>query len=179
MNTPRSDDATAPLPPGTAAPDFRLPRAPDQTLALSSLRGRPAVLAFFPAVWEPVTAEQLLLLRDSLSRLRRLSAQLVGISVDDVWAQLAFARSRELDFPLLSDAEPKGRVARAYGVYRDEDGTTERALFVLDAAGIIRWREFVPVNVDPGVDGILTALERLNGQKGRPPDEPGSPGDRV
>jgi peroxiredoxin len=163
MNAPRSDGAPAPLPPGTSAPDFRLPHAPGQTLALASLRGRPAVLAFYPAAWEPVSAEQLLMLHQSLPELRRLGAQLVGISVDGVWTQLAFARARQLDFPLLSDAEPKGAVARAYGVYRAPEGTSERALFVLDAAGVVRWREVAPLSVDPGADGILTALERLCG----------------
>ena len=54
-------------------------------------------------------------------------------------------------------------MARAYGVYRGEDGTSERALFVLDAAEVIRWREVAPPNVDPGTDGVLTALERLPG----------------
>ena len=150
-----------PLPPGTPAPDFRLPRAPGQTLALDSLLGRPAVLAFYPADWEPVSSEQLRALQGYLHELRRLGAALVGISVDGVWSHLAFARAHGLAFPLLADAEPKGLVARAYGVYRTPDGLSARALFVLDGAGIIRWREVVSASVDPGVDGILTTLERL------------------
>ena len=158
-----ADRPPMPLPLGTLAPEFRLPRTPDQTLALGSLQGRPVVLAFYPADWEPVSAEQLVLLQQTLPELQRLGAELVGISVDTVWCHLAFVRAHQLGFPLLSDTEPKGMVARAYGVYREQDGTSERALFVLDAAGVIYWREVAPLNVDPGADGILTALEHLRG----------------
>jgi len=69
-------------------------------------------------------------------------------------------------FPLLADFEPKGQVARAYGVYRDHEGTTERALFVIDAGGVIRWSYVSPVGINPGADGILRALEAL-GQEPR------------
>ena len=161
MNAPPPDHPPAPLPPGTPAPDFRLHRTPEQTLALGGLRSRPVVLAFYPADWEPVSAEQLEALQQCLPELRRLGAALVGLSVDGAWCHLAFARAHQLGFPLLADCEPKGAVARAYGVYRADDGTSERALFVLDADGVIRWREVVPPCVDPGADGILTALERL------------------
>ena len=163
MRTPPPERPLAPLPPDTPAPDFRLRRAPHQTLALSSLLGQQVVLAFYPADWEPVSAEQLVTLQQCLPEIQHLDAVLLGLSVDGVWSHLAFARAHGFDFPLLADAKPKGRVARAYGVYRERDGTSERALFVLDAVGIIRWREVVPPNVDPGADGILTALERLRG----------------
>ena len=163
MTTPPPEHPPAPLPPGTPAPAFRLRRTLDQTLALSSLLGQLVVLAFYPADWEPVSAEQLATLQQFLPDFQRLGAVLLGLSVDGVWSHLAFARAHGFDFPLLADAEPKGRVARAYGVYRERDGTSERALFVLDAAGVIRWREVVPPSVDPGADGVLTALERLRG----------------
>ncbi len=163
MSIPPPARPLAPLPPDTPAPDFRLRRAPNQTLALSSLLGQLVVLAFYPADWEPVSAEQLATLQQCLPELQHLGAVLLSLSVDGVWSHLAFTRAHGLDFPLLADAEPKGLVARAYGVYRERDGTSERALFVLDAAGVIRWREVVPPNVDPGADGILTALERLRG----------------
>ena len=81
--------------------------------------------------------------------------------MDGVWCHRAFAEDRHLHFPLLSDFEPKGGVARTYGVYREHEGTTERALFVIDAAGVIRWSYVSPVGVNPGADGILDALERL------------------
>ncbi len=165
MSTPPPERPLAPLPPGTPAPDFRLRRTPDQTLTLSSLLGLLVVLVFYPADWEPVSAEQLATLQHFLPAIRHLGAELVGISVDGAWSHLAFARAHGFAFPLLADAEPKGLVARAYGVYRERDGTSERALFVLDTGGVIRWREVVPPNVDPGADGILTALERLRGEQ--------------
>jgi peroxiredoxin len=96
-----------------------------------------------------------------LSEFREHNAELVGISVDGVWCHAAFAADRKLHFPLLSDFEPKGAVARLYGAYREEDGTSERALFVLDGDGIIRWSYRSPVSVNPGADGILNALESL------------------
>ena len=64
-----------------------------------------------------------------------LGAELIGISVDGAWCHAAFARDRKLHFPLLADFEPKGDVARRYGVYRHKDGVSERALFVIDADG--------------------------------------------
>jgi peroxiredoxin len=88
-------------------------------------------------------------------------AEVLGISVDGIWCHLAFARERKLHIPLLSDFEPKGEVAKAYGVYRKDDGTSERALFVIDREGIIRWGYVSPVGVNPGADGILKALEAL------------------
>src|SRR6476646_4002866 len=78
---------------------------------------------------------------------------------------LAFSKDRKLRFPLLSDFEPKGEVARKYGVYRREDGVSERALFVIDKDGIIRWSYVSPIGVNPSAHGILNALEDLNSQK--------------
>ena len=155
--------APMPLAAGTAAPDFRLPTLPGQTLALGGLRGRPAILAFYPGDWRLVCSDQLTFLQEFLPQIARLGAALVAISVDSAWSHAAFAQARGLTFPLLADFEPKGAVARAYGVYRVQDGTSERAFFVIDARGIIRWRTVAPVAVDPGIDGVLTALEHLQG----------------
>ena len=151
----------SPLQPGTAAPDFSLPSTPDQRVSLSEFRGQPVVLAFYPADWSPVCGDQMALYNEILSEFRRFNAELIGISVDGIWCHLAFAGDRKLHFPLLADFEPKGNVARQYGVYRDHEGTTERALFVIDAEGIIRWSYVSPVGVNPGADGILRALEQL------------------
>jgi peroxiredoxin len=128
---------------------------------LSEFRGRPVIIAFYPEDWSPVCSDQLALYQAVLPEFRKFDAELVGISVDSVWSHLAFAKDRNLHFPLLSDFEPKGEVARTYQVYRANEGTTERALFVIDAAGIIRWSYVSPVGVNPGADGILRALESL------------------
>ena len=152
---------TAPLAPGTEAPDFELPSTPDQKLSLSGLRGRPVVLVFYPEDWSPVCSDQLALYQELQPEFARYDAQLVGISVDGIWCHLAFAQDRHLHFPLLADFEPKGEVSRLYGVYREGDGTSERALYVIDRDGIIRWGYVSPVGINPGADGILRALEEL------------------
>ena len=149
------------LPAGTAAPDFSLNSTPDQRVMLSEFRGQPVVLAFYPADWSPVCGDQMGLYNEMLSEFQNLGAELLGISVDGSWCHAAFSRDRKLHFPLLADFEPKGEVARRYGVYRQGDGTCERALFVIDADGVIRWSYVSPVGVNPGAEGILSALEEL------------------
>lgn len=164
MNDPQMP-SPVPLPPGTPAPDFTLPVAPDRTLSLRELRGRPVILAFYPADWSPVCGDQMALYNEILPEFERFNAALLGISVDGVWCHAAFARDRKLGFPLLSDFEPKGDVARAYGVYRPADGVTERALFVIDVEGDVAWSYVSPIAVNPGADGILAALESLVGSE--------------
>lgn len=150
---------------GTAAPEFTLKTTPDQAVSLSDFRGQPVVLAFYPADWSPVCGDQVTLYNEILPEFQNLGAELLGISVDGVWCHAAFARDRKLHFPLLSDFEPKGQVARTYGVYREGDGVTERALFVIDGEGIIHWSYVSPIGVNPGAAGILSALENLQQQK--------------
>ena len=149
------------LPPGAEAPDFTLRSTPDQWLTLTEFRGQPVVLAFYPADWSPVCGDQMALYNEILKEFHDLGAELIGISVDGAWCHAAFARDRKLHFPLLADFEPKGDVARRYGVYRDKDGVSERALFVIDADGKVHWSYVSPIGVNPGADGILSALEEL------------------
>lgn len=154
-----------PLGPGASAPEFMIPVTPDQKVSLTEFRGRPVVLAFYPADWSPVCGDQVTLYNEMRSEFERHSAQLLGISVDGVWCHLAFARHRKLQFPLLADFEPKGAVARRYGVYREQEGVSERALFVVDGNGKVAWSYVSPIGVNPGADGILDALERLGGTR--------------
>ena len=149
------------LPPGTPAPEFHLQTTPDQRVSLIEFRGRRLILAFYPADWSPVCGDQMALYNEVLPEFHKLHSELIGISVDGVWCHLAFAKDRKLHFPLLADFEPKGAVARAYGVYREPDGTSERALFVIDESGTIRWSYVSPIGINPGADGILDALEDL------------------
>ncbi len=150
-----------PLPPGTEAPDFELPSTPDHKVSLSEFRGQPVILAFYPEDWSPVCSDQMALYQEVLPEFQKSGAELLGISVDGIWSHLAFAKDRNLHFPLLADFEPKGEVARTYQVYRAKEGTSERALFVIDAEGIVAWSYVSPVGVNPGADGILRALENL------------------
>jgi peroxiredoxin len=147
---------------GTKAPDFTLKKSPDQTLSLSELRGQPVVLVFYPADWSPVCGDELALFNEVLPEFQRYGAQLLGISVDGVWCHKAYAKTRNLDFPLLADFEPKGEVSRKYGAYRAQDGFSERALFVLDGDGVIRWSYLSDVTKNPGADGVLAALEQMS-----------------
>jgi peroxiredoxin len=147
----------------TGAPDFKLQTLPpDQFISLSELRGRPVILVFYPADWSPVCGDQMVLYNELLPEFQRFNAALLGVSVDNYWCHLAFAKDRKLRFPLLSDFEPKGAVARSYVAYRQQDGISERALFVIDADGKIRWSYLSPLDVNPGAEGILDALEALD-----------------
>ncbi len=147
---------------GTQAPDFTLPSTPDQKVSLSEFRGKNVILVFYPADWSPVCGDQLALYNEVLPMFQKHNAQVIGLSVDGIWCHLAFTKERKYRFPLLTDFEPKGAVAKLYGAYREKEGTSERALFVLDREGIIRWSYLSPVGVNPGADGILDALEALS-----------------
>ena len=149
------------LPAGTPAPDFALPRSPYAAVSLADVRGQRVILVFYPADWEPVSQQQLTLYQEYLAAFARLGAVLLAISTDHVWCHGAFARAAGLSYPLLADAHPHGTVARAYGVYDEQTGLSARTLFVLDEHGVIRWRHTSPAAINPGVDGILTALEAL------------------
>jgi peroxiredoxin len=155
-----------PLKAGTLAPDFSLSSTPDQKVALSELRGKPVVLVFYPADWSPVCSDQLGLYSELLPEFYEFDAQIIGISVDGIWSHLAFSKDRKLHTPLLADFEPKGAVARLYGVYNEKTGEAERALFVIDAEGVIRWSYLSPVGINPGADGILKALALIAEHKG-------------
>ena len=146
---------------GTVAPAFSLHVTPDQKLSLSELRGKPVILAFYPADWSPVCGDQMALYNEILPEFQKHGAELIGVSVDGVWCHEAFAKDRHLHFPLAADFEPKGQIAMSYGAYRAEEGVCERALFVIDRNGVIAWSYRSPIAINPGADGILEALEDL------------------
>lgn len=161
-STPPLTPRATPVAPGMRAPDFCLNATPDQKMARSECAGRPVVLVFYPADWSPVCSDQLVLYQEIQAEFAKYRAQVLGISVDGAWCHAAFAQNRRLRFPLLADFQPKGAVARAYGVYRESDGFSERALFVIDAHGIVYWNHVSPLGVSPGADGILHALDGLS-----------------
>lgn len=162
----RSTDArstpTSILGPGTKAPEFSLYSTPDQKVSLSDFRGRPVVIAFYPADWSPVCSDQLSLYNQLLPEFERYNKpEILAISVDGIWSHIAFAKDRNLKFPILSDFEPKGDVSRRYGAYQTKVGESSRALFVIDEHGTVRWSYLSPVGVNPGADGIISALEAM------------------
>jgi peroxiredoxin len=156
--------ATEALQAETPAPDFELEARPGEMLSLADFRGRALIMAFYPADWSPVCSDQLALYNQVLPEFQRYGAELVGISVDGVWCHQAFTSDRNLHFPLLADFEPKGAVAKRYGVYDESIGESRRALFVIDGAGVIRWSYVSPVDINPGADGILAALDALDSE---------------
>lgn len=155
-------DSSGAQAPGTLAPDFRLQAETGEWLRLGELRGSPVVLVFYPADNSPVCSNQLALYNEARSMFESYDAQVLGISVDDSASHQAFAGALHLNYPLLSDDAPVGAVARAYGVYNERKGVCERALFVLDAQGVVRWSHVSPSGVNPGANGILEALESLD-----------------
>lgn len=144
---------------GEVAPDFTLSSTPEKTVTLKELRGKNVILAFYPADWSPVCSDQMALYNEMLKYFEKYNAVMLGISVDGAWCHHAFAKARQLHFDLLADFEPKGAVSSRYGVY--ENGVSQRALFVIDANGVIQWSYLSPIGQNPGADGILEALENL------------------
>jgi peroxiredoxin (alkyl hydroperoxide reductase subunit C) len=182
---PEAAQSFQPLPPGTTAPPFRLLKGdaaeqppgskilPEEWLSLDQCRGSPVVLVFYPADFTPVCGEELTIFSELMPELERHGARVFGVSVDSAWCHRAFARDRHLQVPLLADFHPKGEVSRRYHSYREQDGMSERALFVLDREGKVFWSYLSPIDVNPGVDGVLGALERLDGEQPGADVQPG------
>lgn len=162
---PSTKNKNQPLEKGTKAPDFSLKDTPDQKVTLSDFLGQPVILAFYPADFSPVCGNEMSLFNEILPEFQKYNAQLLGISVDNIWSHLAFAKEKNLRFPLLSDFNPKGEVSKLYHAYREKEGESERALYVIDEKGYISWGYISPIGVNPGADGILTALESLKPQQ--------------
>ena len=149
-----------PIAPGTRAPDFALRSTPDQLVTLADLRGKPLILAFYPADWSPVCGDQMALYNEILPEFRELGAELVGISIDHAWCHVAFAQSRNLHFPLLADFHPKGAVCAAYGAYMDDWGHANRSLVLIDRDGTVAWSFATPTPLEiPGANLIFDALD--------------------
>lgn len=146
---------------GKKAPDFKLNSTPDQQLALSELKGKNVVLVFYPADWSPVCTDEMSLYSMSMKLFEKEDAIVLGISVDSKWSHMAFAKDRKIHFPLLADFEPKGAVSKLYDVYDEAKGHSRRAIYLIDKEGIIRWSYLSPEGMNPGVDGVLDALDEL------------------
>jgi peroxiredoxin len=154
------------LSPGTAAPELDIPSTPEgNRIKLADQRGAPAVLVFYPGDFTPVCSGELGLFNELLPELQAFGAKVFAISCDSLWSHIAYANELNLRIPLLTDFHPKGDVCRRFGVYRDDIGTAERALFVLDGDGRIFWSHVSPIEVNPGADGVLVALEQLTGKE--------------
>jgi peroxiredoxin len=147
---------------GTEAPDFALPNQARETVRLSDFRGRAVVvLAFHPLAFTPVCSAQMQSYEREQPRLRARDAQVLAISNDAGPSKKAWADSLGVSYQMLSDFHPHGAVARAYGVLRD-DGLADRALVVVDKAGIVRWTKWHHMDDHPDVEEVLSVLEQLS-----------------
>lgn len=155
--------STLPEAPGRdgEAPPFMLPDGPLTRLGLPDFTGRWLVVAFHVADWDPVAESQLRALSTVAADLRDRGIDVVSVSSDTVWSHAAFARSAGITIPLLADDDPPSAVAFAY---RTGPGRGARALFLIDPDRQIRWSQLVHRRVDPGLDGLLSAIETMSVQ---------------
>lgn len=154
------------LAPGVAAPEWGAAATREgRRVELAEYRGSPVVLIFYPGDFTPVCTNELGLFNELLPDMEEVGAHVLAISCDSLWSHMAYARELNLKIPLVSDFHPKGEVSRRYDVFREDIGTSERALFVLDRDGTIFWSHVSPIEVNPGADGVLDALERLTGHQ--------------
>jgi mycoredoxin-dependent peroxiredoxin len=146
---------------GAPAPDFELPDQHGSAVRLSSLRGRPVVLAFFPFAFTGVCTGELTAIRDSLIPAVGADTHVVAVSCDSMSSLRVFADTTGLDFPLLSDFWPHGAVASAYGVFDHERGCAVRGTFVVDAGGTVRWNVVNALPDARNVDDYRRVLSSL------------------
>jgi len=149
---------------GSTAPDFTLTNQDRQPATLSAQRGKPVVLAFFPAAFSSVCTKELCTFRDSMAKLGQANAQVYGISVDTFFALKAFHDHEKLSFPLLSDFNKQA--IREYGVFNEDmiglKGIAKRAVFVIDKDGVVRHREVLEdARNEPDYDRVFSALASL------------------
>jgi mycoredoxin-dependent peroxiredoxin len=144
---------------GDVAPDFELSASGNRTVKLSDFRGKKNVLlAFYPFAFSPVCSLQLPGLQQSLREFQKLNTEVLGISVDSKHSSAAFAEHLHLDFPLLSDFNKD--VTAAYGVLR-EGGFAERALFVVDKDGTIRYAHVNAIGEVPDNGPVFEVLQKM------------------
>ena len=149
---------------GSKAPDFTLTNQDRQPVTLGEQRGRPVVLAFFPAAFSSVCQKELCTFRDSMGRLGEAKAQVFGISVDTFFTLKAFHDQQKFSFPLLSDFNKEA--IRDYGVFNEDmiglKGIAKRAVFVIDKDGVVRHREVLEdARNEPDYEKVFSVLASL------------------
>ena len=145
---------------GTPAPDFKLRDQDGRTVSLEDLKGQTSVLVFYPLDFSPVCTDQLSIYQELVGDFEQQGVKLYGVSVDSSYCHKAFQEKLGLTIPLLADFEPKGAVARKFGVYNDEYGTAQRALVMIGPDGVVKWAYCSPSALEiPGANLIFDALE--------------------
>ena len=151
---------------GSQAPDFGLLDATGRKVSLANYQGRNVVLAFYPLDWSPACSDQLSLYQSELPDFRQRGVQLLAISVDSLYSHGAWAAVRGITFPLLADFHPKGEVARRYNIFRETDGFSERALYIVDGDGIIRYCHVSPeLHQIPDIYELFEELDKLRPER--------------
>jgi len=146
--------------PGSQAPDFTLRDQDGNKVSLDDLKGQTSLLVFYPLDFSPVCTDQLNIYQEVLSELEAKGVRLYGVSVDSAFCHKAFQQHLGTTIPLLADFEPKGEVARKFGVYIDERGHNERALVMIDPDGVVLWSYMSPSPLEiPGANLIFDALD--------------------
>ncbi len=148
---------------GDTAPEFKLRDQDGEEVSLSDYEGRKVLLVFYPGDFSPVCGDQLSLYQEVKPQIAEKGVELVGISVDSFFAHQAFREKLGIDTTLLSDFEPKGEVARAYGAYIDRVGHANRSLVLVDEEGMVEWVHESPTPLEiPGANLIFDALASAN-----------------
>jgi len=148
--------------PGAAAPDFTLADQDGREVSLADLEGQTSVLVFYPLDFSPTCTDQLNVYQEVLPELAERGVSLYGVSVDSAFAHKAFREHLGISIPLLADFNPKGEVARAYGVYIDERGHNQRALVMIGPDLRVVWAYQAPTPLEiPGANLIFDALEQM------------------
>jgi peroxiredoxin (alkyl hydroperoxide reductase subunit C) len=163
VGTLKPVDSTLKVKVGEMAPDFTLRSVSGGTISIKDYRGKKNVMiSFVPAAWTPVCSDQWPGYNIAQEEFERLNTALVGITEDNIPTLYAWTKTMgALWFPVLSDFWPHGKAASAYGVLRS-DGTAERAIFIIDRQGIIRYLDVHDINTRPPLEGIINELEKLN-----------------
>ena len=147
---------------GDTAPDFTLKDHHGKEMTLSQLRGKTVVLGFHPLAWTSVCAQQMKDLEANCGRMEKLKAVALGLSIDSTFCKKAWAENLGIkNTRLLSDFWPHGKVATDFGVFRDADGFSERAVFIVDAGGRITFKKVYPIKEVPDVEEIIAQLEKM------------------
>ena len=148
---------------GTQAPDFTLLDANAEKVTLSEFRGKNVVLVFYPLDWSPACSDQLSLYQSELAEFAKHDAEVIAISVDSLYSHGAWAAVRGITFPLLADFNPHGEISRLYKVMRSSDGFSERALYIIDRQGTIRYSLVSPlIHHIPDIYELFENLENIN-----------------
>jgi peroxiredoxin len=145
---------------GSPAPDFTLRDQDGQDVTLADLKGQTSLLVFYPLDFSPVCSDQLSIYQELMDDFESKGVKLYGVSVDSAFCHKAFQDKLNLTMPLLADFEPKGAAAKAFGIYNDEHGISNRALFLIDPEGTVTWSYVSPSVLEiPGANLIFDALE--------------------